>query len=346
VYSTCIGCYRPLGANQQLASLPVGRMLAFDPERGRLWVICTACRRWNLAPIEERWEAIEEAARVFRGARRRIATAHVALATLANDVSLVCIGRAHGPEFAAWRYGTRLFGRWLRNWRAAEPELTAVGIGSAMSLAASGATVALGLGAFPVSAALLAGLPAGFIGWSRLHQRRNESALCWVWSEAGVPVPVTVMGGATAELRASSDLADGWSLSLVDFNGRREYEGALARRILASVLAYQNRFGARQRVIESAVTQIEEIGESEAFLQTMAHRQRRSVALWPRAARLALEMSIHETTERRALAGDLAELEAEWREAEEIASIADDLVVPHRISQRLHGLRKTARRSS
>jgi AmiR/NasT family two-component response regulator len=43
----------------------------------------------------------------------------------------------------------------------------------------------------------------------------------------------------------------------------------------------------------------------------------------PRA--LALEMALHEVSERRALAGELAELEARWREAEEIARIADSL---------------------
>jgi len=40
---------------------------------------------------------------------------------------------------------------------------------------------------------------------------------------------------------------------------------------------------------------------------------------------LALEMALHEETERRALQGELAALEAAWREAEEIAGIADAL---------------------
>jgi hypothetical protein len=40
---------------------------------------------------------------------------------------------------------------------------------------------------------------------------------------------------------------------------------------------------------------------------------------------LALEMALHEETERRALGGELAALETAWREAEEIASIADSL---------------------
>jgi hypothetical protein len=36
-------------------------------------------------------------------------------------------------------------------------------------------------------------------------------------------------------------------------------------------------------------------------------------------------MALHEVSERRALADELAELEARWREAEEIARIADSL---------------------
>lgn len=40
---------------------------------------------------------------------------------------------------------------------------------------------------------------------------------------------------------------------------------------------------------------------------------------------LALEMALNEEAERRALEGELAALEAAWREAEEIARIADAL---------------------
>jgi hypothetical protein len=40
---------------------------------------------------------------------------------------------------------------------------------------------------------------------------------------------------------------------------------------------------------------------------------------------VALEMALHEEQERRAMDGELAELEAMWREAEEIAAIADAL---------------------
>jgi hypothetical protein len=45
----------------------------------------------------------------------------------------------------------------------------------------------------------------------------------------------------------------------------------------------------------------------------------------PRVEALALEMALQEESERRALQGELAALEAAWREAEEIATIADAL---------------------
>jgi hypothetical protein len=39
-------------------------------------------------------------------------------------------------------------------------------------------------------------------------------------------------------------------------------------------------------------------------------------------------MVAHEETEQRALEGELAVLEAAWRQAEELAAIADDLLAP------------------
>jgi hypothetical protein len=47
----------------------------------------------------------------------------------------------------------------------------------------------------------------------------------------------------------------------------------------------------------------------------------------PLVDRLALEMAAHEDIERRAMEGELAALEAAWAEAEEIAAIADNLVL-------------------
>lgn len=58
VYTTCMFCKKPLGSNEIVEAFPVGRRLAFDAAKGRLWVVCRNCERWNLTPLEERWEAV------------------------------------------------------------------------------------------------------------------------------------------------------------------------------------------------------------------------------------------------------------------------------------------------
>ncbi len=52
-------------------------------------------------------------------------------------------------------------------------------------------------------------------------------------------------------------------------------------------------------------------------------------------------MALHEETERAALEGELTALEDAWKEAEEIAAIADDLLLPTSITERIATLRST-----
>src|ERR1041384_6566486 len=110
MYATCLFCNKSLGANESFESFPVGKRLAFDAEKGRLWVVCPHCERWNLSPLEERWEAIEQAERYYRDTRKRVATDNIGLAKLRDGTTIVRIGQPMRPEFAAWRYGDQ-FGR-------------------------------------------------------------------------------------------------------------------------------------------------------------------------------------------------------------------------------------------
>ncbi len=142
MYSTCVFCAKSLGRNETLEHFPVGRRIAFDADRGRLWAICPHCERWSLSPIHERWEAIEEAERQFETATRRASTDNIGLARVAEGTSLIRIGKPQRPEFAAWRYGDQ-FGRRRRRqlgWTAAG--LVGVGAlfwgGPALGLYASG----------------------------------------------------------------------------------------------------------------------------------------------------------------------------------------------------------------
>lgn len=110
MYATCMFCTKDLGRNESVEHFPIGKRLAFDAERGRLWVVCRKCERWNLTPLEERWEAVEECEILFEKTRVRAQTENVGLAKLPDGTTLVRIGDPQRLEFAAWRYGDQ-FGR-------------------------------------------------------------------------------------------------------------------------------------------------------------------------------------------------------------------------------------------
>ena len=84
------------------------------------------------------------------------------------------------------------------------------------------------------------------------------------------------------------------------------------------------------------MTRIEEAGHPEEFLREVTVWRKQGfmgdqtglVHKLPKPTRLALEMALHEESERRALEGELWRLEQAWKEAEEIAGIADGLLVP------------------
>jgi hypothetical protein len=68
-------------------------------------------------------------------------------------------------------------------------------------------------------------------------------------------------------------------------------------------------------------------------------RRRSALKRVPVATRLALEMATHEESERRALEGELYLLEEAWKQAEEIAAIADDMFLPASVDAELARLR-------
>lgn len=116
MYRHCIFCAGALGANDSIEEFPVGRALAFDGWRGRLWVICPRCKRWNLAPIELRWEAVERAEKIFRDTALKVQAERIGLAELRDGTRLVRVGDAVPGELAAWRYGRELRARRWRFW--------------------------------------------------------------------------------------------------------------------------------------------------------------------------------------------------------------------------------------
>jgi hypothetical protein len=372
MYSTCLFCSASLGRNEAIEAFAVGERVAFDAARGRLWAVCGRCGRWNLAPLEERWEAVEQAERLFTDTRSRVHTEHIGLARLRDGTRLVRVGAALPGEIAAWRYGTQLVSRRNRN------------------IAVTGAAVAAGVAlvaGMPFIAS--AGLPIGLLNGglqlgSVMQMRRQRLRVVHRIDAADSPSGADIVIrrwhlyhaalGRTADGDVALDMP-----SITDdtapFFGRMKpapappllrLEGDTARRVIARSMTDFNHNGASKTDVARALTAIEAAGGADAFARNAAAsgaaiiRAQRAGgapgASWsigqilgtfrggklpvvkyrnpftgddrPRLSKtdaLALEMALQDEAERRALEGELAALEAAWREAEEIARIADAL---------------------
>src|SRR5512134_110626 len=227
MYATCLFCNSALGANEAIESFPVGRRLAFDQSKGRLWVVCPKCERWNLTPLEERWEAIEQSEKLYRDTRKRVATDNVGLARLRDGTTLVRIGEPLRPEFAAWRYGDQ-FGRRRRR------QLLMTGGGIA------------GVGVIVVGG-VYAGMVVGAFGWgisqavSSLIYGNPEGIVARIKTEAHGLIHVRRRHLAESFLSTGSDGTLALNLRFKD--GAARFEGPEAERIAAIVVPKVNRFG-------------------------------------------------------------------------------------------------------
>ncbi len=108
--NTCAFCDAPLPPGPPWAP-EAGNRLAFDPLKGRLWAVCSGCGRWNITPLEDRWETLEACeAAVREEGEVRLRTRHLSLIGVGKG-ELIRVERPPRPEFIDWRYGPRLPGR-------------------------------------------------------------------------------------------------------------------------------------------------------------------------------------------------------------------------------------------
>lgn len=333
MYTRCIFCTHPLGRNETLETFPVGEVIAFDARRGRLWAVCPRCGRWNLAPIEERWEAVEGAERRFRETRLRIHAEAIGIAQMPEGTRLIRVGEALPGEIAAWRYGNELRQRRrsFQKQRAVEVIVGAV-MPEALFLTIRARRKEI---VHRVRGAELA---------------REEDVLVRERDLRGARV--SVGGGGAIRVSLPAPLTAGSRL-LGWLGGRStpddiELTGDTARALLARALVRVNAAGATDGDVRRALEAVEQHGSVDTLLEremrgTLALAERRlslgrrlegrrltdgKPAPAPRGAMLAVEMLLHEEVERQALHGELVTLRARWREAEEIAAIADALLDP------------------
>ena len=140
-----------------------------------------------------------------------------------------------------------------------------------------------------------------------------------------------------------------------------------AMKVAAKLMPTVNRFGGSKGDVRDAVGLLEEVGDPLRVLHTVQKRFGGSGAEYRKLAwfvkgqahatkqgrgmlktlaprdRLALEMALHEESERRAMDGELAHLEAAWREAEEIANIADNMFILPSVEVQVDEMRRRVR---
>jgi hypothetical protein len=354
VYTTCLRCERPLGANHEIPHLPVGRRIAFDTTTGRLWIVCRRCGQWNLTPIEERWEALAECERLAGAAEARAAGRVAGLAQTTSGLELLRVGGMPDADIANWRYGRRL--------RARQRRLTWV------LLTFAALAVALGIGAARVSGALAVGAYLAVFACAVLFRLWYEPPRPWV----------RIPDGADGHLRLwpwelqgmyfdTSNAAAPPVLVIPTRGGLRRLRGAAAADVLAGLLPKINGADCTGVALPDVVERVSQAERDAARPPRPpgrgAHRRARErghepvtpaprrpwervveedfyrwVTSAPPESRLALEMAVTEEIERRAMAAQADALAEEWRGEEEIGEIADTLLLPDDISARLEEL--------
>ena len=348
MYTTCLFCSSPFGANREIEHLALGRRIAYDQVVGRLWIVCLRCERWNLTPFDERWEAIEECEHRFRATQVRISSENIGLARLEEGLELVRIGQPLRPEFAAWRYGRQFLRRRYRRVFRAAGDLGSLAI-----------PVALGLGISP-----LAPLSVSAVAALLLYRRWRRPALR-IGFGRGEELLLSEHQIQGTVLIQDDGAPDGWALIVEHLAepgslrsariGRRFLDseevltGADARLVAAMVLPRVNAVGGDANTVTEATRWLTAAGGPAQAFATFArsHHVRpaldahhATLATMHPGVRLALEMALHEDEERKALAGELSVLAWAWRMEERLAAIADGLGIPESIERQLGALRQ------
>jgi len=307
VYRTCAFCDGAFAGDGGPSGLGVGRRIAFDEQRGRLWVVCQACGRWNLAPLDDRLERIDAVARAAREGRVVAATAQVSLIRWAR-AELVRVGAPPRTELAEWRYGERLKARERERARVVVPlTIAAIGVGIAANVAAGGSF--------------------GVLVWNL--GRVADSAYIALLGQRRVALtepPICDACGTLLQLRArhlrhgrlTVERHDGPALIVRCPKCGAEaarLTGSDAAQALRRGLTFLNAARAARRRADVAALVVDRAGGPEQLIHDVARREP-TLGTLASERRLALEMAVDEVAE-------LAELERQWQEAEELADIAD-----------------------
>ena len=321
----CLFCHTPFSDGWRFGNLPPAWRLAFDSGRGRIWVVCDSCYRWNLWPPEDQGGALLALERVARDRGQTLARTENITLLAVGDMILIQVGDATLQERAWWRYGREVLTR-EKAYRSTGARLSAYAYGALAAVAES-----VGLGDRNFKVRFEEGMTAEVLRWRRFG---------WAAWFGRLKCP-----SCGSFLRAARFDLSWWFCPRLDDDGKLalgvpcprcdpwtpekiyHLQGYEAESVLRRVLAYQNITGAGEKAVEDAVGEVERAGSPEAFMKSVLRDGPflRELA-FPQS--VALEISLNEGVERRALETEARGLEFMWRREEELARIMDEELDP------------------
>ncbi|MCC7003665.1 MAG: hypothetical protein IT357_16020 [Gemmatimonadaceae bacterium] len=332
-------------------------------------MICPRCEQWNLAPLDTRWEAIEDCKRLAATAESRVDATGLGIARTAGGLTLLIATGVSRTDIANWRYGRRLtHRRYILWWIATASALLILALGWLVGVEAGSGVVGFTVLAFGVIwfRQLWAKPPRP---WVRVRRARVRPALVWGWQLHAI--------------RFAPPKRDSPPVLLVpDGRGESRLTGHAAARFLAEFLPQVNGVDCLDASIAGAVERVDRAERGAASFGLSRRSRRRQAARklrrkrseshdspiaavtspapekmrpWEKLAdsadgrpvlslapelRLALEMAVTEEMERLALAEDAIASTDGWVQEEEIGAIADDLTVPDWVQERIDAMKR------
>ena len=253
----------------------MGRRVAYDPGRGRLWVICSTCKRWSLTPMEDRWEALEELEKLTTDKARLLSqTDNIALLRV-GPLEVVRVGKAQLTEEAWWRYGRELASR-PQNYKK-------------LSLAGTAAAGAVVLGGWATGGMTLLGMwflmghapdsitdAARWLRFGGSAWRGDQECAGCGYTFTKVPYrdrgSLGIFPGAEA---GQIKLVQRCPVCGEYRNGGLRLQGRDADRTLRRMLAYHHFTGASERRVVSAAKLIQEAGSPQDLTRIVVKDGRR-----------------------------------------------------------------------
>jgi hypothetical protein len=149
-------------------------------------------------------------------------------------------------------------------------------------------------------------------------------------------------------LKVDPSVDGGWKLELPHVDGRSAINGGHALHAAGLIMPSINGVGGTRQKVDRAIKRLETFAHPAHYLHSVAAQcshpsnvgRPGSLIGLPADVRLAVEMAANEENERFALEGEMSLLELAWEESEEIAVIADNMMLSLEVQQRYDELRQ------